>query len=118
MSSLTCDQQVDAILSGTTSYCLSYVPLGYIPKGLASAVDPLVEDFLLRNGWPGGAVSVTYEGKLILARSYGYGDLSEGMYMEPDSRFRVASVSKSITAIMSSSVAALGWEDTSCQPWK
>jgi CubicO group peptidase (beta-lactamase class C family) len=98
---LTCDQQVDALLS-TNSY--GYVALGYADPTLAAAVDPIMGNFLATNAiagapWPGGTISVTRGGRLIFARSYGYGDPTTGMYMEPDSRMRIASVSKSITAM-------------------
>jgi N-acyl-D-amino-acid deacylase len=46
---------------------------------------------------PGITVSATYKNKLVFVRSYGYGDTN--VYAEPDSRFRLASVSKSFTGM-------------------
>ncbi len=45
------------------------------------------------------SVSATYKKKLTLARSYGYADPGLGNYAEPDSRYRLASVSKTFTGM-------------------
>jgi N-acyl-D-amino-acid deacylase len=47
---------------------------------------------------PGGALAVTEDGELVLARGYGYADVEQGERVQPDALFRIASVSKSITA--------------------
>jgi len=47
---------------------------------------------------PGGAVAVAKDGRLVLARGYGLADVERGEPVEPDSLFRIASVSKPITA--------------------
>lgn len=48
---------------------------------------------------PGGAVAVTRNGKLVLALAIGLGDVDAEQPAHPDSLFRVASLSKQITAI-------------------
>lgn len=47
---------------------------------------------------PGAAVAVMKEGRLIFARGYGYTDKSKNELVMPDSLFRIASISKPITA--------------------
>ncbi len=47
---------------------------------------------------PGGALAVVKDGRLVLARGYGLADVDTGRPVEPDSLFRIASVSKPITA--------------------
>jgi N-acyl-D-amino-acid deacylase len=93
---MSCDQQVDALAgaAGTRTPAI-----GYAPAKMATAVDAVMAKFLGTKGWPGGSISVTYQGKMILARSYGYGDPATGQYAEPDSRFRLASVSKALTGM-------------------
>lgn len=64
-----------------------------------SAYDSEIEAFLRRWGVPGGAVAVTRNGRLVLARGYGVTDAGGSAAVQPDTLFRIASVSKPITAI-------------------
>jgi CubicO group peptidase (beta-lactamase class C family) len=48
---------------------------------------------------PGAAIAVAKDGKLILARGYGYADFEGKQPTQPDSMFRVASVSKVLTSL-------------------
>lgn len=47
---------------------------------------------------PGAALTVMQDGEILLARGYGYADLETKELVQPDSLFRIASISKSITA--------------------
>jgi N-acyl-D-amino-acid deacylase len=47
---------------------------------------------------PGGAFALAKDGRLVLARGYGWADEEEGQPVQPDSLFRIASLSKPITA--------------------
>jgi N-acyl-D-amino-acid deacylase len=47
---------------------------------------------------PGAVFAVAKDGKLIVARGYGYADFEARQTVQPDSMFRIASVSKTITA--------------------
>ncbi len=94
----TCDQQVDALISAPTPAGLMPA-FGYGSPTLISQIDGQMANFLVSNGWPGGSLSITYQGHLVFARAYGYGDPTIGMYTEPDSLFRLASVSNPITAM-------------------
>lgn len=46
----------------------------------------------------GGQLAVTYQGRLVYSRGFGYADTSTKKLVQPNSIFRIASVSKSITA--------------------
>ena len=48
---------------------------------------------------PGGAVAVVKDGRLVFAKGYGYADVDSYEQVQPDSLFRIASLSKAITAV-------------------
>lgn len=48
---------------------------------------------------PGAAIAVTDHGRLVYAKGFGYGDLANAEKVEPESLFRIASISKPITAV-------------------
>lgn len=73
--------------------------LGFATADMASAIDPAVGNFMNRYGMPGATVAMTYNNQLIFAKSYGYADVDNALFAEPDSRLRIASVSKAITAM-------------------
>lgn len=60
--------------------------------------DQTISDFMRQNEIPGGAVAVMRDGKLIYARGFGYADVENATPVQPDARFRIASLSKTITA--------------------
>jgi len=61
--------------------------------------DALMTDLLNRYEIPGGALALSRDGKPIVARGYGYADRKAKRLVQPDSLFRIASVSKPITAV-------------------
>lgn len=62
-------------------------------------LDKLFTDFLSEHKLPGAAVAVTRGGKLVYARGFGLADTEKKLPVQPDSQFRIASVSKPITAV-------------------
>jgi N-acyl-D-amino-acid deacylase len=48
---------------------------------------------------PGAALAIARNGRLVYARGYGWADLEDREVVKPDSLFRVASISKSFTAL-------------------
>jgi len=58
-----------------------------------------MHEFLRQHRIPGAAVAVTDNGKLMYSAGFGYSDLSNQQPVEPGSLFRIASVSKPITAV-------------------
>lgn len=61
-----------------------------------STLDSLMSAY--RGDRPGAAVLVLRDGTPVLRRSYGLADLAQGTPVTPDTRFRLASVSKQFTA--------------------
>lgn len=108
-AALTCDQtllkavSVKGINSAYTAmkpFSTKLVPsVGFATPDMASAIDPTVANFMNIYGIPGGVVAISYKDKLIFAKSYGYLDAETGNFAYPDTRMRVASVSKALTAM-------------------
>jgi CubicO group peptidase (beta-lactamase class C family) len=66
---------------------------------MSAAIDANVGNFMNQYGIPGATVTLTYNNQLIFAKSYGYADVDNVLLAQPDSRFRIASISKAITAM-------------------
>lgn len=64
-----------------------------------SAYDQKVTALLKKWNIPGAAIAVAKDGKLILARGYGYADFEAKQLMQPDSMFRIGSTSKVLTSM-------------------
>jgi uncharacterized protein (TIGR03437 family) len=64
-----------------------------------SGLDSVMQTALANNSVAGGALAVSYDGRLIFARGYGCADTTANTAVQPDSLFRLASVSKTFTAI-------------------
>jgi N-acyl-D-amino-acid deacylase len=64
-----------------------------------ASFDRLMRDFMQRHRVPGAAIAVTDQGRLVLARGYGYADVATREPVQPTSLFRIASISKPITAV-------------------
>jgi N-acyl-D-amino-acid deacylase len=103
-----CDQAVvnHIAVRGLNPKALTYpvssltIPsLGFATGDMAAAIDPLVANYMNQNGSAGGTVTMTYNNHLIFAKSYGYADLTNHLFTQPDTRLRVASVTKALTAM-------------------
>jgi N-acyl-D-amino-acid deacylase len=70
--------------------------------------DELMRNFLKAHGAPGAALAVSRQGKLIYARGFGYADTEAREPVAPDALFRIASVTKPITAAAVLKLAELG----------
>lgn len=69
------------------------------PRAPLESFDHEVEQFMQARGIPGGALAVVRHGRLIYARGYGLADRDRGEAVQPNSLFRIASISKPITAL-------------------
>jgi serine beta-lactamase-like protein LACTB len=69
-----------------------------LPGDTAIHVDDAVKHFISKSHAPGVAVSIVVDGKPAFARGYGEADVAHRRPVTPDTLFRLASVSKSITA--------------------
>ena len=63
------------------------------------AFDALIPELMHKHNLPGGALAVVKDGRLIFARGYGLADIQNQEPVHPDSLFRIASLSKQITAV-------------------
>ena len=63
-----------------------------------ASFDRIIPELMRKYQVPGGAVAVMKDGRLIMARGYGFGDREARQPIEPDSLFRIASLSKAITS--------------------
>ncbi|RJG40619.1 serine hydrolase domain-containing protein [Mesorhizobium sp. DCY119] len=63
------------------------------------AVDAWAKSFVTKNNIPGASLAIVHDGHLVYARGFGLGDKEAGTPVEPDSIFRIASVSKSFTGV-------------------
>jgi CubicO group peptidase (beta-lactamase class C family) len=68
------------------------------PATLAELDQRLAQSFVQR-GIPGAALAVIEDGKVVLLKGYGVADKSKGTKVTPDTVFRAASISKSLTGI-------------------
>ena len=66
---------------------------------LAKAFDPVIEKFMHERGVPGGALAVVKDRKLVYTKGYGWADRDKKLAVQPDTLFRIASVSKPFTAV-------------------
>jgi N-acyl-D-amino-acid deacylase len=69
------------------------------PTPVAEAFDREVEAFMQARKVPGGALAVVKNRRLVYAHGYGWADREKGISVRPDSLFRIASISKPITAV-------------------
>jgi N-acyl-D-amino-acid deacylase len=87
-------------------------PAPHIPSGFVEGVpitgkagpglepfDPAVVRIMDRHGVPGAAFAIARNGKLILAKGYGWANADTGEKAQPDTLFGLASLSKPITAV-------------------
>jgi N-acyl-D-amino-acid deacylase len=93
---------VTVLQNGAASGSVSFIVPVVAPTGLAvpslSSFDSLMESLLAKYNIPGGSIALTQNGRLVFARGYGYANPQEALPAQPDSRYRVASLSKAITA--------------------
>ncbi|MFN3652448.1 MAG: serine hydrolase domain-containing protein [Armatimonadota bacterium] len=62
-----------------------------------ASFDREMERFMQERGVPGGSLAVVKDGRLVYARGYGWADREKREPVQPDSLFRIASISKPVT---------------------
>lgn len=65
---------------------------------IAEAFDREIQHFMASRRIPGGALAVVKGGRIVYARGYGWADRERRIPVRPDSLFRIASISKPVTA--------------------
>jgi N-acyl-D-amino-acid deacylase len=61
--------------------------------------DQLMRSMIQEHQVPGAALAVSRHGKILYQRAFGYADRDKQQLVQPDSLFRIASVSKPLTAV-------------------
>ena len=67
--------------------------------GAMKSFDDMMRNFVEHHELPGAAIAVTDQSRLVFARGYGYADIAAKEPVTPASLFRIASISKPITAV-------------------
>lgn len=68
-------------------------------KGPAEAFDEAMNQFMAERKIPGGSLAVVKDRRLVYACGYGWADREKQEPVKPESLFRIASISKPITAV-------------------
>ena len=75
------------------------MPLHGSPVAGFESFDLLLARFVEKHAVPGAALAVGRAGELLYARSIGWANVAEQLPVEPHSLFRIASLSKPVTAV-------------------
>ncbi len=70
--------------------------------------DRIMVDLIQQAQIPGGALAVAKDGRLIYARGFGWADKENNQSVQPESLFRIASISKPITSVAVLSLVEAG----------
>lgn len=65
----------------------------------AEVIDNFMEKFRIQNGLKGVAIALVKDEKLVFAKGYGYANEEDQIPVTPNNLFRLASVSKLVTAV-------------------
>lgn len=76
-----------------------------------ASFDRIIPALMVKWGIPGGAVAVVKDGRLVFSRGYGYADLESATATPADALFRLASISKPITAVAALTLQEQGMLD-------
>jgi N-acyl-D-amino-acid deacylase len=87
------------VLEIETAHAANEIPITGIPVPGMESFDRIVTDLMAKWQIPGGQVAVTKDGRLVFAHGYGQADVDLKQPVQPDSLFRIASISKPITAV-------------------
>lgn len=68
-------------------------------QAVFAEVDRTVQSFMATHHVPGCSLAITDHGQLVYARGFGYADVGRREPVKPSSRFRIASISKPVTAV-------------------
>ena len=69
------------------------------PQPEFSQIDSVMQDFLRHHRIPGASLAITSDSRLVYARGFGYADVGQREPVTPQSLFRIASISKPVTAV-------------------
>lgn len=64
-----------------------------------AAFDAMLTDFVKTHAAPGAALAITHQSRLVYARGFGLAEVETKRPVQPNSIFRIASISKPLTAV-------------------
>ncbi|MCA9154159.1 MAG: beta-lactamase family protein [Planctomycetales bacterium] len=89
-----------AMMLSQVAFAEDELPIATGPTAARFAsFDQLMQTFLREHKIPGGALAVAQNGEVIYARGFGWADREAQQAVQPDSLFRIASISKPVTAV-------------------
>jgi CubicO group peptidase (beta-lactamase class C family) len=89
-----------ALVLSLASLVLAELPVvGPTPAPELVPIDDVMKNILGTYAIPGAVVGIVRDGELVFIRGYGYSDPARQTVVELDSQFRIASISKPITAM-------------------
>jgi N-acyl-D-amino-acid deacylase len=88
-----------ALLPGGFARAADELPTTGAADPKLAPFDRLMTAFLKGHAVPGGALAVARRGKLVYSRGFGYADADKKLAVEPAALFRIASISKPLTAV-------------------
>ena len=91
--------KLGAVALAATAHGCGSLPPGPRKFSIDQAFDREMEAFMQARNIPGGALAVVKDRRLVYARGYGWADREKMIPVQPASLFRIASVSKPITAV-------------------
>jgi CubicO group peptidase (beta-lactamase class C family) len=68
-------------------------------KAISSEADGMIEGFLAKHKVPGASVAITHNSKIVYSKGFGFADVETNSQVTSSSLFRIASLSKPITAV-------------------
>ena len=69
------------------------------PQAAFDEVESVLQEFIRDHRVPGASLAITDHGRLVYARGFGYADIGRQEPVTPQSLFRIASISKPVTAV-------------------
>ncbi|VDM17566.1 unnamed protein product [Hydatigera taeniaeformis] len=72
----------------------------YLLRDVVTTADQMVEAYKDIVGAPGVSVSVSIDGNIVYCRGFGFADVEQGVKVTPQTKFRIASISKSFTSLL------------------
>jgi len=90
-----------AFFAGATSgqQSVGEIPITGESIEALAGLDEAILGLIVKHDLPGISIAISDNGRLIHSRGYGYADREAGDPVSPSSRFRIASISKPITAV-------------------
>jgi CubicO group peptidase (beta-lactamase class C family) len=83
-------------------------PVGKLSAGEVEGLEVLVTNVMSRMGIPGLSLAIGRDGDLVFANGYGFADMENFVSAKADTTYRLASISKTMTAVLALRLAEEG----------